>query len=244
MTLTSLLFALFASIGCNSPCGDCDSADNGNDIDDSNEDSGSCDPCSDTDDTGDTNTAFTGFLVITASVRGTSETAPVVIDGKTVGATSAPIELEPGDYAFGLGDPEYTDDGIPIHVSTSLPDTWANSSWITPLGSASVESDETVRVDGVTMNYYAIGANTQWTCMSDRGSVNTGDLTYTDGSVVDMPGIGDMAITGDGTDLEHVDFPDLIFGQFLSPSTAEIYNLDIERSYFCWSGNENQNPQE
>lgn len=234
------LFGLSLSACIGNECDDCADQNGGNDIDDSE----LCGDCP--DDTGDTNETGSdelGYLVVTASIRGTNEDAQVVINGDSVGATSAPIELEPGDYAFGLGDPENTDDGIPIHVSTSLPDTWANSSWITPFESASVESDVTVRVDGVVMNYYAIGANATWTC-DGSGAPQTGELVYTDGYIVDMPGIGDIRIVDNGTILEHLNFPDLITGSFTGPTTAEVHNADDGETWFCWSGNENQDPRE
>lgn len=258
MNRTVLFFVLAAPLfftGCTGECGsECASGNGGENLDGD----GSCDNCQDTaDDTGGNDEMGT-LLVEAYGPSGELEQCTVVIDGKAVGNTSTTIPLEPDKYTFGLGDAANTVDGIPLHTSTSLSGDWNGTTWIAALTKVTIDpstpvafndhgSTETPDDDPRQLNYYAKTVNPIWTCIENDGTPHPGELVYTDGAIVDFPGIGKMVLTG--TEFVDLEFDGQYYsGEFDTPTTAwlvkDVEGDEYDASYSCWAGNENQKPME
>ncbi len=242
MILSSLLLALVA---CVDPCANCNSGTGGNDIDDD------CAGCPDDTD-GDTATDEKGYLLVEAYIESTKVTAPVVIDGDVVGNTGESIKLDPGDYEVTIGDPtNMSTVDVPVYTATTLGDGWENSTWIAAAVTVTILPGDTVTMkddDALTLYYYAIGANPTWTCQEDGESASPGDLTYSSTSLFHVPSVQEMTFTT-STRFVDVQFDGEIYsGEFPTSSTATIIadedGTEYDSSYFCWAGDEDEDPRE
>lgn len=242
------ILGLIALAACNNG-GNCDSC---NTTVGTNQDSGdtTCDSCGDDD----TAPAADGYLNVRAVVNGSNEPTNIIIDGKVVGSSGTDIPLPPGTYTFYVGDdPAVTSgDGIPLDTASSQNGTvWENSSWIHPSITVTIASGETVLMndtvnatpettdDAVELNVYTSG---MWTC--DTGhTVDGADVSYTDGYLMVLQTLGQLAVTV--TDLESPDYPDIIYGEFVSPTIATVAIVDGGTSnFYCWNGDEDADPRE
>ncbi len=239
--MTRSHFAFFLGFGLLSACtgeGDCPDAD----CSAENPTGPDCeaDCVDDTGEPADESATFVGPPVLFDGVQESCQTNLAAGDGTSYTVlTDEEIAVKPESYTLTFGDPALASsatDNLPLHVS--------GNGWlaISPPVALSVSDEETKRPSAPPMNLFIEGT---WTCEHDDGFVENGTVTYTQGYLLYLPGVGDdIEVSGMSLDVIGGNYEQ--HGAFISDTWLYIESTGGMAGDFtadCWLGNADQDPR-
>jgi hypothetical protein len=128
-----------------------------------------------------------------------------------------------------------TDDGLALHKEAD------DTLWTRPLTDIVRTATNGCQTVNLPLNRFI---RDEWTCenVEEPSDINSYDVEYSEGYILNLPGIGDVEVSG--TYVSHTDDRYIADGSFSAPNELEVVvdlldphgDIAVTYTYQCWEG--------